>query len=81
MTKQDGSVLILAGVHAQPLIAMDKAGFLDKVGVENVFENVSDALKRARVVLGTPQPEQQEPTDQEVVWEKKNAASVEKKEA
>ena len=71
MTKQDGSVLILAGVHAQPLIAMDKAGFLDKVGVENVFENVNDALKRARAVLGAPQPEQQEPTAQEVAWEKK----------
>ncbi len=55
-TKRDGSVLVLAGIHAQPLIAMDKAGFLDKVGVENVFENLSDALKRARAIVGAPRP-------------------------
>lgn len=71
MTKQDGSILILAGVHAQPLIAMDKAGFLDKVGVENVFENVNDALKRARAILGAPQSEPQKLAVQEVDWEKK----------
>ncbi|NTW58042.1 MAG: sulfate permease, partial [Nitrospirae bacterium] len=70
MTKRDGSVLVLAGIHAQPMIAMDKAGFLDKVGVENVFENIGDALKRARSIIGVPQPEQQAPVDLEVDWEK-----------
>jgi hypothetical protein len=52
------------------MIAMDKAGFLDKVGVENVFENIGDALKRARSIIGVPQPEQQAPADLEVDWEK-----------
>ena len=47
-TKREGAVLLLAGVHAQPLIAIDRAGLLDKVGVDNIFENVCDALKRAR---------------------------------
>lgn len=70
MTQKDGSVLVLAGIHAQPLIAMDKAGFLDKVGVENVFENLGDALKRARAIIGAPQPEQEEATPQEVNWDK-----------
>jgi SulP family sulfate permease len=69
MTKRDGSVLVLAGIHAQPMIAMDKAGFLDKVGVENVFESISEALKRARAIVGAPQPEPQAPTVQEVDWE------------
>jgi len=69
-TKRDGTVLVLAGIHAQPLIAMDKAGFLDKVGVENVFENLNDALKRARAIVHAPQPEQQEATPPEVSWEK-----------
>ncbi len=69
MTKRDGSVLILAGIHAQPMIAMDKTGFLDKMGVENVFENIGDALKRARSIIGAPQPEQQVPIEQEVGWE------------
>ena len=70
MTKRDGSVLVLAGIHAQPMIAMDKAGFLDKVGVENVFENIGDALKRARSIIGAPQPDQQAPAYMEVDWEK-----------
>ena len=71
MTKRDGSVLVLAGIHAQPMIAMDKAGFLDKVGVENVFENLGDALKRAREIIGAPQPPQLESTVQEVGWDVK----------
>jgi SulP family sulfate permease len=70
-TRRDGTVLVLAGIHAQPLIAMDKAGFLDKVGVENVFENLNDALKRARSIVGTPEPEQQESSVQEVAWERR----------
>jgi SulP family sulfate permease len=69
-TRREGSVLLLAGVHTQPLIAMDKAGFLDKVGVDNVFENVDDALKRARAIVGTPEPAKQEPHVQEVTWER-----------
>jgi len=68
MTKREGSVLILAGIHAQPMIAMDKAGFLDIVGVENVFENLGDALKRARAIVGAPQADQQAPIEQEVDW-------------
>jgi SulP family sulfate permease len=70
-TRRDGTVLVLAGIHTQPLIAMDKAGFLDKVGVENVFENLNDALKRARSIVGTPEPEQQESSVQEVAWERR----------
>ena len=75
MTKRDGSVLILAGIHAQPMIAMDKAGFLDTVGVENVFESLGEALKRARAIVGAPQPqpEQQVPIVQEVDWDQETA--------
>jgi SulP family sulfate permease len=69
-TKREGAILLLAGVHAQPLIAIDRAGLLDRVGVDNVFENVNDALKRARVIVGTPEPQKQESTVQEVAWER-----------
>lgn len=69
-TQRDKSVLLLAGVHTQPLIAMDRAGLLDKVGVDNVFENVNDALKRSRVLVGTPQLSQPESSIQEVAWDK-----------
>jgi SulP family sulfate permease len=70
-TQREGSRLLLAGVHAQPLFAMDRAGFLDKIGVDNVFENVNDALKRARDLIGTSQEKWQEATVQEVNWDKK----------
>ncbi len=70
MTKREGSVLVLVGIHAQPMIAMDKAGFLDVVGVENVFENLGDALKRARAIVGAPQPDTQGVIEQEVGWDK-----------
>jgi len=76
MTKRDGSVLVLAGIHAQPMIAMDRAGFLDKVGVENVFENLADALKRARAIVGAPQADLQAPADLEVDWEKEPGTKV-----
>jgi sulfate permease, SulP family len=76
MTKREKSVLVLAGIHAQPMIAMDKAGFLDKVGVENVFENLADALKRARAIVGAPQTDLQAPADLEVDWEKAPGSTV-----
>ena len=49
--KKDKSVLILSGVHAQPLVVMDQAGFLDKIGKENVQADIDTALQRAREVL------------------------------
>jgi SulP family sulfate permease len=70
MSKREGSVLILAGIHAQPMIAMDKAGFLDTVGVENVFESIGEALKRARVIVGAPQPELPAAIVKEVDWDR-----------
>jgi sulfate permease, SulP family len=76
MTKRERTVLVLAGIHAQPMIAMDKAGFLDKVGVENVFENLADALKRARAIVGAPRPYPQAQADLEVDWEKAPGTKV-----
>ncbi len=53
-TRREGTVLILSGVHAQPLVVMQRSGFLDRVGEENVFGNIDDALNRAYAVLGLP---------------------------
>jgi len=49
--QKDKSVLVLSGVHAQPLVAMDHAGFLDKIGEENVQPDIDQALKRAQQIL------------------------------
>jgi len=46
-----GKHLILSGPHTQPLFAMDRAGFLDRLGRENVCAHVDAALARAREIL------------------------------
>ncbi len=46
--------LILSGPHTQPLFMMDKAGFLDRLGRENICANVELSLERARKILGLP---------------------------
>jgi len=49
-----GKHLVLSGPHTQPLFMMDKAGFLDRLGRENVCANIELSLARAREVLGLP---------------------------
>jgi len=59
--RRDQTTLILSGVHAQPLIALERAGLLDKIGEDNVHANIDDALNRARTLLGLPQEARPEP--------------------
>jgi SulP family sulfate permease len=49
-----GKHIVLSGPHTQPLFMMDKAGFLDQLGRENVCANIELALNRAREILGLP---------------------------
>lgn len=49
--KKNGSVLILSGIHAQPLFAAEKAGLIQKIGEVNVRGTIEDSLKRAREIL------------------------------
>lgn len=58
---RDGTQLILSGVHSQPLVVMERAGLLDKIGEENIYGNIDDALNRARDILGLPQVERPKP--------------------
>jgi SulP family sulfate permease len=46
-----GQYLILSGPHTQPLFLMDKAGFLDRIGRENVCAHIEASLERAREIL------------------------------
>ena len=43
--------LLLSGVHAQPMLAMTAYGLIQKIGEENLFENIDDALIRARQII------------------------------
>jgi SulP family sulfate permease len=45
--RQQGSTLLLAGVRAQPLAAMDRSGASRRIGAANLFTNFSDAVARA----------------------------------
>lgn len=49
-----GKHLVLSGPHTQPLFVMDKAGFLDVIGRENVCADIGSALARSREILGLP---------------------------
>jgi SulP family sulfate permease len=49
-----GKHLLLSGPHTQPLFVMEKAGFLDRLGRENVCPHIDAALGRAREILGLP---------------------------
>lgn len=46
-----GKHLVLSGPHTQPLFMMDRSGFLDELGRENVCANIDVALERAREIL------------------------------
>jgi SulP family sulfate permease len=50
--RRQGTRLLLAGVHAQPLFAFTEAGLDRVIGLENMFENLDDALAAARSHLG-----------------------------
>ncbi|OWV21383.1 SulP family inorganic anion transporter [Fibrobacter sp. UWB3] len=70
--KSEGTQLLLSGVHAQPVVALTRAGVLAQLGEENALGNIDAALNRARELLGLPivdasKEEQKAPT---VSWEK-----------
>jgi SulP family sulfate permease len=59
--RRKGKHLVLSGPHTQPLFLMEKAGFLDRIGRENVCPHVEAALARSRVILGLPQVSSTDP--------------------
>jgi SulP family sulfate permease len=52
--QKTGTKLILSGVHAQPIFAMQQYGLAEMIGEENIHGNIDDALDRARQILGLP---------------------------
>ena len=69
---REGTQLLLSGVHAQPVVALTRAGVLKQLGEENALGNIDAALNRARELLGLPivdtsHEDVQAPT---VSWEK-----------
>jgi SulP family sulfate permease len=45
--------LILCAPHSQPLFALTRAGFIDRVGMDNICGDIDSSLERARKILAT----------------------------
>ena len=43
--------LVLCGPHSQPLFALTRAGFMDKIGAENICGDMESSLARARQLI------------------------------
>jgi len=63
--RKRGKYLVLSGPHTQPLLAMDKSGFLDRIGRENVCAHIDAALERSREILGLPPGSKTDPLENE----------------
>jgi SulP family sulfate permease len=51
---RDGTVILLSGVHKQPVDAMKKAKLIEKIGHTNFHKDVAHALDHARRILQNP---------------------------
>ncbi|MEI8290819.1 MAG: SulP family inorganic anion transporter [Verrucomicrobiota bacterium] len=49
--QRDRKQLILCGPHSQPLFALIRAGFMDRIGPENVCGDMENSLARARILM------------------------------
>ncbi len=63
--RSKGKHLILSAPHTQPLMVMEKSGFLDRLGHENVCPHIGASLARARVILGLPPEREVDPLHEE----------------
>jgi SulP family sulfate permease len=52
--RRKGKHVILSGPHTQPYLVMEKAGFIEWLGRENVCPHIEAALARAREILKLP---------------------------
>ncbi|HET6797865.1 MAG TPA: SulP family inorganic anion transporter [Gemmatimonadales bacterium] len=55
-TRNDGTQVFFADVHAQPLLAMERAGLLEEIGDQHFFSDIDEALAAARMHLGLAPP-------------------------
>ena len=52
--RQQRKHLILCGPHSQPLFALTRSGFIEKLGMENICGDMDASLVRAEKVLAGP---------------------------
>lgn len=42
--------IVISGIHTQPYLLLEKSGMAEKLGKENIFDNIVPALERARAL-------------------------------
>ena len=47
-----GITIVLSGIHTQPFMLCEKTGMTEKIGRENIFDNINAALERAEQIVG-----------------------------
>ncbi len=50
-SKKNGTILLLAGLHAQPLVALDRAGVLAEIGEDRLCATLADAIVKAQLLM------------------------------
>jgi SulP family sulfate permease len=63
--RRKGKHLVLSAPHANPMMVMVRAGFFERLGMENVCPHIDAALARARQILGLPEPAPTDPLHHE----------------
>lgn len=63
--RKRGKHLVLSAPHTNPMMVMERAGFIERLGPENVCPNIDAALDRARHILGLPPAKQFDPNLEE----------------
>jgi SulP family sulfate permease len=57
-SRGDGTRVLLAGVHAQPMVALGKSPLLDELGDENLVGSVAEGTERAREIIAGARTEE-----------------------
>lgn len=55
-SRKDGTTVLLADVHMQPLVALTGSPVLEEIGEDSLCATLDDALVRARALVGVPAP-------------------------
>jgi len=63
--RRKGKHLVLSAPHTNPMMVMEKAGFIERLGPENVCPNIDAALERSRQILGLPPARPVDPNHEE----------------
>lgn len=50
-TQREGTMLVLSGIHKQPLYLLNSSGLIDRIGEQNVCGSIDEALERARQII------------------------------